>query len=298
MSNTQSSLQQFSSQLAALTTRAHEVTVQITAARQRPTTGTIVRPDLVVAVNHVVDVDQLAVHTHDGRTVDATIVGRDRTRDLVLLRAPGLKGEPLPTASNAPNLGELVVNTSRTWNGHPAVSFGVASAQPGPVRFGRSGRLDRVILSSIAATRGISGSPLVTSAGELAGVVNAGLRRGTPLAIPIREVEQSVEALVTHGRVRRPYLGVGLQPVRLLERQDVQHRHGLVIVGIEPDSPADRAGLLIGDVIVTAGGVATTHIDHLRDQLLGDRVDTSLSLEVVRGGTLVPINVVIGEPPE
>jgi S1-C subfamily serine protease len=284
-----------SNELSELVARAAALTLAVQGHGRRPITATVIGPELVIGVHHVIDADQTRVRTLDGRTFDAEVAGRDDTRDLVLLRVPGLDVVPPTPAATAPRIGELVVSVSRTWNGQLTSSLGVIGSVSGPMRTGRTGSIAQVIFADVGSTPGISGSPLVNVAGEVVGIVNAGIARGVPLAVPIAEVQLSVRTLGEHGRVRRGFIGVGLQPVALPERQHASQRRGLLVVGVESGSPADTAGLFVGDVIVTAAGEATRDTDELQRWLSGDRVGSALALEVVRGGQLTAVSITVGD---
>jgi S1-C subfamily serine protease len=300
MSNTTQMLRTLSGEIVDLVTRASQATVSIGGKTQRPATGTIVAPDLVVAIDHVIDADEEAVieiRRHDGDSFEGRLAGRDATHDVALIRVPDLQGVPLATASELPSVGALLLSVSRTWQGRPAASLGLVGAVGGPLGVGRGARIESVIRADVASTPGISGSPLVNVSGELVGIVNAGIARGVPLALPAPLVTRVVQTLAQHGRIRRGYLGVGLQPVSLPERQrsGATRERGLLLVSVQADSPADRAGLLVGDVIVTAGDEATTRLDELHRWLGGDRIGTPLTLEVLRGGQLTSVDVTVGE---
>ena len=282
MSSTNSALTSLSDAVASLIAASARATVAIRGRGQRPTTGTIVSADEVVAIHHVIDRDTLTVQTDDGRALEATVAGRDDTRDLAVLKVPGLAGAPLEPASAAVRAGDLVLAVSRNWHGSISASLGVVGAVGGPVRVGRGTSIERIVRADVASTKGISGGALVSAAGTLVGILNAGLSRGVPLALPFDEVERSRQALARHGRIRRGFLGVGLQPVTLPERQQAEHREGLMVVAIEPGGPADQAALLIGDVIVSAAGEALRDVDDLQQWLAGDRVGQPLTLRVVR----------------
>lgn len=295
MATNASLLHALSAEAAALTARAAQLTLAVIGFGRRPVTATVIGPDLAVGVSHVIDADTVRVRTLDGRTLDAVVAGRDVTRDLVLLRIPELGAAAPATAAALPAIGELLVSASRTWNGHVTSSIGSVGSVSGPMRTGRSGAVAQIIYADIGATPGISGSPLLNVAGEIVAIVNAGIARGAPLALPIGDVLTSVRTLGEHGRVRRGFIGVGLQPVTLPERQHAARRRGLLVVGVEADSPADQAGLFVGDVIVSAGGEATTDTEELQRWLTGDRVGTALPLEVVRGSALEAISLTIGD---
>jgi S1-C subfamily serine protease len=288
-------LHTLSDEVAGLVARATALTLAVQGPGRRPITATIIGPELAVGIAHVIDADAVRVRTIAGRGLDATVAGRDDTRDLVLLRVPGLD-EPAPPLQNAlPRMGELVISASRTWNGHPTSSLGVVGSIGGPLRIGRGAALPQVIHADVGPTPGISGSPLVNMAGEIVAIVNAGLARGIPLALPIADVQQSVASLGQHGRIRRGFIGVGLQPVQLPERQTPVRRRGLLVVGVEGGSPADEAGLFVGDVIVAAEGEATADTDELQRWLTGDRVGSALAIEIVRGGHASTVSITIGD---
>jgi serine protease Do len=295
MSTNSSLLPALSAEVAALTSRAAQLTLAVIGLGRRPVTATVIGPELAVGISHVIDADAVRVRTVDGRAFDATVAGRDDTRDLVLLRVPGLDVSPPTAATALPVIGALLVSASRTWNGQVTSSLGIVGSVGGPIRTGRSGAVAQIIYADVNPTPGISGSPLVNVAGELVGIVNAGIARGIPLALPIADVQQSVRTLSEHGRVRRGFIGVGLQPVALPERQQATRRRGLLVVGIETGSPADQAGLFVGDVIVGAAGEATPDTEELQRWLTGDRVGTTLALDVVRGGALEAVSLTIGD---
>jgi S1-C subfamily serine protease len=300
MSKNTQTLRALSGEIVDLVSRASQATVSIGGKAQRPTTGTIVAPDLVVAIDHVIDADEEAaieIRRHDGNSFEGRLAGRDPTHDVALIRVADLQGVPLATASELPSVGALLLSVSRTWQGRSAASLGLVGAVGGPLGIGRGARIESVIRADVAATPGISGSPLLNVNGELVGIVNAGIARGVPLALPAPLVSRVVQTLAQHGRIRRGYLGVGLQPVSLPERQrsGASRERGLLLVSVQADSPADRAGLLVGDVIVTAAGEATTRLDELHRWLEGDRIGTPLKLEVLRGGQLTSVDVTVGE---
>ncbi|HEY8551359.1 MAG TPA: trypsin-like peptidase domain-containing protein [Vicinamibacterales bacterium] len=294
MATVQTSLQALSGEIRTLTAQVARATVSIRGPRQRPTTGTIVGADRVIAILHVIGRDAVTVHTDDGREIEGKVVGRDDTRDLALIEAPGLAGSPLPAAEADVQVGDIVLAVSRNWHGRPAASLGVVGAVGGPVSIGRHFALERIIRADVTSTRGLSGSPLVNAAGELVGILNAGLSRGVPLAVPIAEVERSVSALAEHGRIRRGYLGIGLQPVAVPQRQHAAGS-GLLIVSVEASSPADQAQLFVGDIILRAGGQAVEDFDDLQEWLKGDRIGTPMALEILRGDRVLTIDVTVGE---
>jgi S1-C subfamily serine protease len=296
-----SSLGQFSDELAALVERVSVSTVSLNGRPHRPGTATVVAPDLVVTADHTLERDDdLSVQTSDGRTLPATLVGRDPASDLALLRVENLNGTPLPTATAAPRVGALALAVTRSWQGRATARLGIVSSVSGTIRYGRGTRLDNVIVPDIGLARGLSGSPLVNAQGELLGIVTTALVRGLPIAIPADTVTQVIATLREHGRVRRGYLGVALQTVRLIDRQRAvrDQRNGALIVGLSGGGPADNAGLLVGDIIVGAAGTRVSEIDDVQNALHGAAIGATLAIEVLRGGALAAVDVIVGEPPQ
>jgi S1-C subfamily serine protease len=296
-----SALAQFSDELAALVERVSASTVSLNGRPHRPGTATIVAPDLVITAEHSVERDDdLTVQTPDGRTLKATLVGRDPSSDLALLRVPDLNGAPLPVATVAPRVGTLAVAVPRSWQNRSTARLGIVSSASGSIRWGRGVRLDNVIVPDISLARGLSGSPLVNVHGELLGILTTALVRGLPIAIPNDTVTQVMATLREHGRVRRGYLGVALQTVRLTDRQRAirDQARGALIVGLSSGGPADAAGLLVGDIIVRAADARVSEIDDVQGALHGIPIGAPLGIEVLRGGALTTVDVTVGEPPQ
>jgi S1-C subfamily serine protease len=302
-----STLSKVSQELAALVERAGRSTVLVGGGSFRPGTGTVVSPDLVLTASHVVESDEgIVVRTADDRAFDAVLVGRDPATGLALLRVENLDAPAITPASAAPPAGSLAAAVFRSWEGQLTARLAVVNGVAGPVRVGRGVRLEQVIRTDLGPARGLSGSPLVNADGEWLGLITAGLVRGVPLVIPHAVAAESIKAISArgNGKARRGYLGVALHPVRLPERQRAaisgdrgSSDSGVIVVGFTPDSPADRAGLLLGDVIVAAAGQPVHEIDDLHALLLSSAVDAPLTLDVLRGTTAVKLDVIVGDRP-
>jgi len=144
---------------------------------------------------------------------------------------------------------------------------------------------------------GFSGGPLVNAAGHIVGVNTSALIRGTSLALPTATVRRVIEDLLAHGQVRRGYLGIGTQPARLPAAlaERLGQETGLLLVSVEPGSPAERGGLFMGDTIVTFDGQAVRHHDDLLALLGSDQVGARIPVRIVRGGELQELQILIGE---
>jgi S1-C subfamily serine protease len=160
-----------------------------------------------------------------------------------------------------------------------------------------AGRFEQFVQTDVAMYPGFSGGPLVDAAGQIRGINSSALMRGISLTIPTPVVRRVVETLVSHGRMRHGYLGIGAQPARLTPALAEQFKQetGLLLVSVEPDSPADRGGLLLGDVIIAVDGVMVRTLEELLALLSGNRVGSEVPMLVVRGGQSQELLVTIGE---
>src|SRR5262249_55722063 len=141
------------------------------------------------------------------------------------------------------------------------------------------------------------GGPLIDSQGAVVGIVTTGLVNGVALAVPAEIAWRTAETLGRHGSVKRGYLGISSQPVHLPEAQRAGRAqdHGLRIVRVEGDSPAQQGGLLLGDILVGLDGQTVSDTDDLQALLIGDRVGKAVPVDVIRGGALQTVQVTVGE---
>jgi S1-C subfamily serine protease len=246
----------------------------------------------------VVESDEnISVGLADGRSVAAKLVGRDPTTDLAVLRAEatGLK-PPAWAEADSLRVGHLVLALGRPGKTVMA-TLGVVSALGESWRTPAGGLLERYLQTDVVMYPGFSGGPLVDAGGKVLGLNTSALLRGISLTVPASSLRKAVETLLTHGRVRRGYLGVGSQPVRLPSALagQLDQETGLLLVSVEPDSPAEQGGLLLGDVIVALEGQPIRHLDDLLASLSGDRVGASVLVRIVRGGKVQELKVVVGE---
>ncbi len=276
-------------------------TVQVNARRRIPASGIIFQPDQVVTANHVVERDDdLSVLLPDGNLTSARLAGRDPGHDIALLRLAQAGGRPAQAAGGAAQVGQPVLALARPEGGGIEASFGIVSAvsnDPVPTR--RGGVLEKYLRAEVNPYPGFSGGPLVDLEGSLLGMNTSGFSMGSLITIPADVLWKAAQYLSEHGSVRQGYLGIRSQPVSLTEaNQSALHRtqdSALLLVGIEQESPAASAGLIVGDILVGIAGQPLTSHEILQSRLNSEMVGKTISLEVLRGGQRVDVSVTVGE---
>jgi len=268
--------------------------------------GFLFTPDgLLLTNSHVVHrATQITVSLTDGRRMHADLVGEDPDTDLAVLRidAPGLAPVRLGD-SRALRVGQVVIAIGNPYGFQYSVTAGVVSALGRSLR-ARSGRLiDDIIQTDAALNPGNSGGPLVTARGEVVGVNTAVIlpAQGLCFAIPINTAKLVAGRLIKEGKIRRGYVGVGGQNVPILRRLVRAHHlpveTGILVVSVEDASPAQRAGVTEGDVIVRYGEHTVATIDDLHRLLIDEAVGVPSTLTILRAVDLLTLDVVPAESP-
>ena len=293
-------LVKFSEAMADAVAKAGAATVLVNARHRMPASGIVYAPDWVVTANHVVEVDEgITVLLEDGTEVGASVSGRDPTTDLAVLhlvRAASVAAEPVTQEAR---IGQLVLALGRPSPNGIEASLGVVSAVGGPVRTRRGALLERYLRTDTIPYPGFSGGPLIDAAGGVVGMNTSGLAHGMALTVPAGLVWQIADSLAQHGRVKRGYLGVRSQPVELSDEVQQalgrQQELGLLLVGVEKNSPASAGGLMVGDILVSLAGSPISDPDELVSRLSGSIVGSPTQVEILRGGQRMTLTVVIGE---
>jgi S1-C subfamily serine protease len=292
-------LSDLSDALARVVQTAGRSVARVEARRRLPASGIVWSDDgLIVTAHHTIEQDDnIGVGLHEGRSAVATLVGRDPTTDLAVLRA-NVQGLVPATVAAQDDLcvGHLALALGRPGRTVQA-TLGIVSALGDAWRTPAGGQLDCYLQTDVVMYPGFSGGPLIDGAGQVRGLNTSGLLRGISLAVPVATMRRVIDTLLTHGRVRRGYLGVGAQPVRLpiAVAQQVSQETGLLLVSVNPGGPADKAGLLLGDTIILLDGQPVRSMDDLVVLLSGDRVGATVPVRIVRGGQVMELTGVIGE---
>jgi S1-C subfamily serine protease len=274
------------------------------SARAGSGSGFVFTPDGFILTNsHVVHHAQdIEVALADGRRYTARLIGDDPDTDLAVLRvhAPNLTAAQLGN-SNAIRVGQLAIAVGNPYGFQCTVTAGVVSATGRSLR-SNSGRLiDDVIQTDAALNPGNSGGPLVDSRGTVIGVNTAIIlpAQGICFAIAVNTAQFVAVRLMRDGRVRRSFLGVGGQNViipRLLARQlNLASSSGVLVLGVEKDSPAQRAGLAEGDVIIGIDSLPVKGVDDLHTHLTDEKIGVRCELTVIRRSARVSLPVTPAE---
>jgi len=249
---------------------------------------------LVLTNSHVVGAaNEVKVSTVEGRSLSARVVGDDPDTDLALVRVDAAVTLPAAVLGNSKPLkrGQMVIAIGNPLGFESTVTTGVVSALGRSLR-SRSGRLiDDVIQTDAALNPGNSGGPLVSSRGEVVGINTAVIMgaQGICFAVASNTATFVLGELVRHGRVRRAYIGIAAQQFTLSRRRRhaaaLAQESAVMIASVEPGSPADRAGLVAGDIILSLDGVSVTGAHDLIRLLAGEKIGRSVAMELLRNGS-------------
>ena len=293
------SLTDFSNSLTSAVEKGGQSTVLVDARKRYPASGIAYAADLVLTADHVVTRDDIRVLTPDGKTVSASVAGRDPGTDLALLRLSEKALKPASLAKADAKVGQLVLALGRPTPAGMQASWGLVTAIGGPVRTARGGLLDEYLQTETTSYPGFSGGPLVDSEGDVLGLNTSGLTHGSALTLPAKFAWRIADALAKHGSVKRGYLGVRSQVVDLPEAAKTNLKRdqvsGLLVAWLESGGPAERGGILVGDILVAVAGQHISDPDDLFVALNSDTVGKSVAVEILRGGQLTTINVTAGE---
>ncbi len=292
-------LTDFSNGLSSAVEKGGASTILVDARKRYPASGIAYADDLVLTADHVVTrEDDIKVLLPDGKSVSATIAGRDPGSDLALLRLAEKSLTPAKT-SDSVKVGQLVLALGRPNSAGMQASWGIVTAISGPTRTFRGGMLDEYVQTETTPYPGFSGGPLVNTEGEVLGLNTSGLTRGSSLTIPVKVAWRVAEALAKHGSVKRGYLGVRTQPVDVPDAARTalgrEQTHGLLVLWLEEGGPAEKSGLLVGDILVAISGQPVGDADDLFSALNSESVGKAVAVEVLRGGRPETVSVTVGE---
>jgi S1-C subfamily serine protease len=292
-----------SNDLAGAVERAGSSTVAVSARQHVPSSGVHWRPGVIVTADHTIERDEgISVTLPDGRTAQATVAGRDAGTDLAVLKLEGADLPPADVGDAATlKVGNVVLAVARPGDVGLSASFGTISAIGGGWRTWSGGQIDRLVRPDLTLYPGFSGGPLVDAAGRIVGINTSGLSRSMTLTIPAATVNRVTDQLLATGRISRGYLGLGMQPVRLppnlKSALNLTSETGLIVVSIEQGGPADRSGVIVGDVVVALDGKSVSDPRDVQNVLGSDSVGKQIGAQVIRGGEPKELTLTVGERP-
>ncbi len=306
-SNSGNQLSEFSAQIAAAVESAAASIVAVDARPRVATSGVVWREGVIVSTNHTIRRDEnITVALEGGKTVAATLVGRDAGTDLAVLKindeetAKSLK--PVEIAEAEIKVGSIVLAVGRTSaDSGISASFGIVNAVGGAWQTWRGDKIERFIGLDASIYLGFSGGALINPEGKVLGINTSAFGRGVALTIPAETVNRVVDVLLAKGKIARPFLGIGTQAVPLSEslraKLNVSQTSGLMILTIESDGPAEKAGLLIGDVLLSLNDKPTLEPMGVQFSLSGQTAGDVVKAQILRGGELKEVEITLGERP-
>jgi S1-C subfamily serine protease len=290
-----------SNALAQVTERAASAAVAVHTEARGSSSGVIWRPGVIVTAEHALRRDEeIQVTLPDGRVVPASLAGRDPSTDLAVMKCSEAATAPVETA-DAANVkpGVLALVVGRTRVSGPVATLGVVSLVATERKTWTGAALAPYIRLDLALQPTAVGGAAVGAGGKVFGIATPRFARFGAIAVPTATVNRVVDVILQKGRIPRGYLGVGLQPVRLPEalRRSLQREEktAAIVLEVEPGSPAHKAGMVIGDILVSLEGKTVTHLEDVQSHLSGEDIGKTLSAKIVRGGAAQTLNIVVSE---
>lgn len=286
---------QQSDQLADAVESAARFVLQVHSQR-RPTAGILFDSDLVMAPARAIGDDVAVVRHPDGHTIEGNVLGFSSSHGLAVVRVPGA-GAGFPQPAAEPRVGSLAVAVGRTWSGGVMALVTNVAVVGGPLRTGRASAIERVIRVGMSPHGAIIGGALVDGGGGWLGLVTGAEIRGTAVVLPAAIAVAAARQIVERGGSRQGFIGISTIPVTVPERQrgSGAATRGLLITAVRSGSPADAAGLLVGDLITGFAGEPLDDPEALLTLLRGDRIGKPVTLTLVRGIERRDVDVTVGE---
>ncbi len=298
-----SELIELSNALAQATERAAANVVAVHAESRGSASGVVWRAGTIVTAEHALRRDE-EIHATlpDGRVVPATLAGRDPSSDLAVLKCAEASAAVSGFGDvNALKPGSLTLVVGRTRASGPVAALGAVSLVVPERRTWTGTALAPYSRLDFGLQPTAIGGAVVDAQGRIVGIATPRFARFGAIAIPAPTVDRVIDTLLKKGHIPQGYLGVGLQPVRLPEalRQSLQRseKTAAIVLEVDPESPAHKAGIVIGDILVALAGHPVARLEDIHSQLNGEAIGKPLALKFVRGGATQEVNIVVGERP-
>jgi S1-C subfamily serine protease len=302
-SSTSNTWRALSNEFASAIDRAGLSVVAVHARRRIPSSGVYWRPGIIVTADHTVEWDEdISVTLPDGRRVPATLAGRDPSTDIAILKFdPGNLAVAEKTDAATVKAGHLLLAAGRTAEGATRAASALVGVTGPAWRTWQGGQLDLTIRLDRRLHPNLSGGPSLDDHGRALGINTSGLSRLASVVIPASTVDRVSAELEKKGHIGRAYLGVGMQPVRLSskvrESLKLESEIGILIAGVEADGPAEKAGVMIGDVLVAMDGKPINGLRGVQSHLIGGQIGKAVKTSIIRGGAPIEIAITLGERP-
>lgn len=292
-----------SDQAAAAVEKAGRSVVAVHARRRIPSSGIHWRDGIVVTANQALERDdEITVTLPDASTVPATLAGRDPSTDLAILKISA-QNLSLSERGDAAKLkpGHLVLAAGRTAEGTTRATLAMVSVTGPAWRAWTGAMIDLIVRLDRNLHPNLSGGPLLDSEGRIIGMNTPALSRFATTVIPTSTIDRVTAELEKRGHIGRGYLGVAMQPVALPEKLraslKVANEVGVMIVAVEPGGPAEKAGVLIGDILVALDGKPLSDTDDIAAHLASERIGKPVKASLIRAGSLTDVSMIVEERP-
>jgi len=290
-----------SNALVRETDRAAASIVAIHTEARGSSSGVVWRAGIIVTAEHALRRDEdVHVTLPDGRVVPATLAGRDASTDLAVLKCAEAVS-PVAEISDVSTIkpGSLVLVVGRTRASGPVASLGTVSLVAAERRTWLGARLSPYVRLDVGLQPTAVGGAVIDAYGRAIGIATPRFARFGAIAVPASTVNRVVDALLKAGHIPQGYLGVGLHPIRLPDalRQTLQRNEktAAMVVEVEPDGPAHKAGIMIGDLLISFGAHPITRVEDVHAQLAAEAIGKPVVVKLVRGGAAQETSIVVGE---
>ncbi len=290
--------EKLSEELSATIERASE-SVVLVQGRRFPASGVVWKKNFVITTDHSLPrTSEVQIRTASGEMITGVIAGRDPSTDVAIIQT-SKELQPLEFSETKLKAGQLAVLLGRANGGRLLSVLTMISGTDSTYKNWRGGTFDQFIRLDSALFPGFSGSALLLPNGKISGMNTSAFSRHFGLTIPGSNIQRLVDRVITKGSIGRPYLGLMMQPVRLPEkfRKEAGTDIGLLLIGTENGSPADQAGLAVGDIVVGLNGKTVNSIEELHEFLSEESIATEIKVTILRGGKIENVQTKVGERP-
>src|ERR1700726_1033286 len=283
---------EFSNALAQATERAAASAVAVHTETRGSSSGIVWRPGVIVTSEHALRRDEeIQLTLPIGRIVPATLVGRDPSTDIAVLKCSEADtAVPLFGDVSALKLGALTLVVGRTRASGPVAALGVVSLLASDRRTWTGASLTPYIRLDIGLQPTAIGGAVIDANGKTVGLATPRFARFGAIAVPASSINKIADTLLQKGHIPRGYLGVGLQPVRLpdglREKLKWNEKTAAIVMDVHPGGPADKTGIVIGDILISLAGHAVTRLEDIQSHLAGDAIGKTLPFKFIRGGAI------------